>query len=66
MSGLQEIQSAIELLPKEQLAELLGWMRERDWEDWDHQLDSDIKSGKLDFLRDEALREKKNGSLGEL
>jgi len=66
MSGLQEIQTAIELLPKEQLAQLLHWVRERDWEDWDQQLANDIISGKLDFLRIEALLEKQNGTLEEL
>jgi hypothetical protein len=66
MSDLQEIQSAIKSLPKEELAELLHWMRERDWEDWDRQLASDIEAGKLDFLKQEALAEKRNGTLKEL
>ncbi len=41
-------------------------MRERDWEAWDNQLATDIKAGKLDFLRQEALAGKQEGTLKEL
>jgi hypothetical protein len=39
---------------------------ERDWQQWDERVESDSRSGKLDFLVSEALNEKAGGTLGEL
>ncbi len=46
--------------------QLLGWIHEKDWDDWDKQLESDVTSGKLNFLAKEALEAKKNNKLREL
>ena len=46
--------------------ELMQWMNELDWEKWDAQIESDSKSGKLDFLEAEALEAKRDGTLREL
>ena len=54
MTQVQEIEDAIERLPPEQFRELAEWLRERDQQLWDDQLDSDSASGKLDFLFTEA------------
>ena len=35
--------------------QLLGWIYDQDWPEWDDQLESDIASGKLDFLAEEAV-----------
>ena len=43
-----------------------AWFTERDWKAWDHQIEQDAGSGKLDFLLDEAMAGKKNNSLGEI
>jgi hypothetical protein len=32
---------------------------ERDWEEWDKQIEADSKAGKLDFLAKEAMDEKR-------
>ncbi len=66
VTTINEIQSAIESLPREEYARLVGWIRERDWEAWDKQLAQDASSGKLDFLVDEATAEKKQGKLRPL
>lgn len=66
MSDLQEIQSAIELLPKVDAVQLLRWMQERDWKEWDNELTKDASEGKLDFLIQEAKLEKENGTLRDL
>lgn len=42
------------------------WIAEKDWQDWDKQIEKDVASGKLDFLRDEAVAAKKNGQLRKL
>ncbi len=66
MIKFQEIQAAIESLPKEEYARLREWFIEKDWEEWDKQIEADSNSGKLDFLAKEALDEKAKGRLRDL
>ena len=54
MELLEEIETVIERLPPEQFRQLAEWLRERDQQLWDAQLDADSASGKLDFLFEEA------------
>jgi hypothetical protein len=63
MSNIEEIKTAIEALPKKEYARLRQWFTERDWQKWDKQIEGDSESGRLDFLIDEALEEKKHGKL---
>ncbi|ADE14871.1 hypothetical protein Nhal_1747 [Nitrosococcus halophilus Nc 4] len=42
------------------------WFSEKDWEQWDKQIEEEAKSGKLDFLIKEAVEEKSQGRLKEL
>ena len=65
MSTVEEIETAIESLPKEEYARLREWFSERDWEKWDKQIEADSESEKLDFLVKEALDEKAKGDLKE-
>ena len=58
MAKVEELKSEIEKLPAEDYAELYRWLLETDWEQWDAQIETDAKSGKLDFLVEEALEEK--------
>ena len=66
MTTIQEIKSAIGSLPHQEYMQLLGWIHDRDWSEWDKQLESDVASGKLDFLAKEALEAKKKSKLREL
>lgn len=66
MTKVQEIQAAIEALPREDYVRLRKWFSERDWEEWDKQIEADSKAEKLDFLIQEALDEKAKGRLKEL
>lgn len=66
MSTVQEIQLAIDSLPNTEYVRLMNWIHERDWQDLDKQLEIDVAAGKLDFLAEEAMEEKKNGTLKEL
>ena len=63
MTKVQEIQAAIESLPREEYVRLRQWFSERDWEEWDEQIEADSEAGKLDFLIKEALDEKARGLL---
>lgn len=66
MPKVDEIKEAIEALPEEEYVQLRQWFSEKDWEKWDRQIETDSKSGKLDFLIREALDEKAKGKLKEL
>ena len=64
--GIEEIQVAIKLLPRDQYVQLRQWFSEQDWEQWDRQIEADTEAGKLNFLIQEALVEKAHGNLREL
>jgi len=66
MTTVDEIKSAIESLPEDKFAQLRKWFSEKDWERWDKEIEEDVESGKLDFLVEEAKRDKKEGKLEEL
>ncbi|MFH1909153.1 MAG: hypothetical protein ABIL11_17525 [Chloroflexota bacterium] len=55
MTKVQEIQAAIESLPREEYVHLRQWFSEREWEQWDKQIEADSEAGKLDFLIKEAF-----------
>jgi hypothetical protein len=56
---VEEIESAIDLLSREDYLRLIEWLQEQ--QEWDQQMDRDAASGKLDFLREEARREREAG-----
>jgi hypothetical protein len=57
MLQVKDIQTAIENLPRGEYARLRQWFAERDWAEWDKQIEADAEAGKLDFLIKEALAE---------
>ncbi len=57
----EEIERAIDTLSDEEFAQIARYVHELEQERWDRQLDADSTAGKLDFLRDEARREEKDG-----
>jgi len=66
MSKVEEIQAAIAALSRDEYVRLREWFSEREWEEWDKQIEMDSESGKLDFLGKEALEEKTKGKLRNL
>lgn len=65
MSTIAEIENAVRQLPAADLAAFRTWFAEFDAENWDREFESDVKSGKLDWLRDEALRDLREGRCTE-
>ena len=63
MANVDEIKTAIASLPEEEFAQLREWLSEKDWAKWDQQIEKDSELGKLDFLLEEALEEKRTGKL---
>ncbi len=61
MSSLQELETAVKRLSREDLALFRDWFADFEYAAWDRQLESDIAAGRLDKLADEALRERREG-----
>jgi len=66
MSRVDEIKAEIESLPEGEIAEIVRWLSEKDWERWDEQIEVDSQAGRLDFLIREAQQEKAAGRLKDL
>lgn len=66
MTSIEEIQSAIEALPKDEYTRLRKWFSDADWDQWNDEIELDSKSGKLDFLKTKAENARQKGLLGEL
>ena len=69
MKAMADIKQDILNLSKAEYAELVEWLHERterEWEEWDRQLEADVAAGKLDFLAAEALEDKRQGKLKNL
>ncbi len=66
MSRVEEIQEAIQGLPPDEYARLRRWFADKDWAAWDEEIERDSASGALDFLVEEAEREKAKGRLEEI
>ena len=59
MSTVDEIERAIEKLSDEELAEIRGWL-------WDRDIERDAAAGRLDRLAEEALEEYRVGKARRL
>jgi hypothetical protein len=66
MTMVEELERAVTSLTAEEYCEFRQWFLERDWEQWDQQIEEDSRAGKLDFLIREALEAKQQGKLQEL
>ena len=66
MTTADEIKAAIETLTKTEYVRLRKWFSERDWHDWDEQIEADSESGKSDFLITEVRDAKAKRKLKEL
>ena len=62
MSTLQEIEQAIGNLPRGEAYKLGAWLDQRLNDEWDTQIDSDVKSGRLNKITQEALSEHRAGN----
>ena len=54
MTRLETLEEEIKKLSPTEFGQLRDWLLERDWEQWDQQVERDSASGKLDALFDEA------------
>jgi len=61
MSRLEQLEQQIAQLDAAELKALRAWFERYDAEVWDRQIESDVRSGKLDRLVDRALRDHQAG-----
>ena len=61
MTKLEVLEQEISMLSAEEFAQLRNWLLERDWEEWDQQIERDAASGKLDRLFAQALKDHREG-----
>jgi hypothetical protein len=63
MTKVEELERAVASLTAEEYREFRRWFLERDWEQWEQQIEGDSRAGKLDFLVREAFEPNSRGSL---
>ena len=66
MTRLEKIEKEVASLRPDEYRQFRSWFVERDWAEWDSQLEADSDAGKLDFLLAEAREQKQKGTLREL
>ena len=63
---ISEIEQAIRELSPKELIRLRVWFEEFDAQVWDEQIERDARSGKLDKIAEQALKEYRAGKAREL
>jgi hypothetical protein len=66
MTRTEKIENTVVSLSVEEYRQFRDWFLERDWAQWDRQIQADSELGKLDFFVKEAMEEKNRGNLREL
>jgi hypothetical protein len=61
MRKVEQIEQQIRELSSGEFSELREWVLEQDWKAWDAQVESDLRSGKLDKVIAEADADYKAG-----
>ena len=66
MTKLQLLEEEIRRLAPEEIAQLRDWLLELDADQWDHQIERDTTSGKLDKVFEKSLEDHRAGKSHEL
>ena len=66
MTTVKEIEEAVANLAKPELDKFRLWFEKFDAEVWDKQFEDDVRSGKLDQLADQALKDFEEGRCTKL
>lgn len=66
MLNIAQIQDQILSLSEADYVQLRQWFYDRDWKNWDRQIEADSENGKLDFLVADAIEAKEKGILSKL
>ncbi len=66
MGKVDKIEQEICALTPDELVVFRQWFRQYDSDEWDRQIEEDVRAGKLDGLAEEALAAHKSGKSKEL
>jgi hypothetical protein len=66
MTKVEALQEEIEKLDHDEFAKLYAWIRERDWEEWDREIEEDAAAGRLDEIVKQAREEHRRGETKKL
>lgn len=66
MSKVENIEREIQKLTPSELKAFRRWFREYDSDEWDRQIEQDVRAGKLDKLAEDALAAHRAGKSKEL
>ena len=66
MTKVEKIEQDIRKLDRNELLAFRRWFREYDSDEWDRQIEEDVRAGKLDKLAEEALAEHRAGKSKEI
>ncbi len=66
MTKVEKIEQDIRKLNRDELLAFRRWFREYDSDEWDRQIEEDVRAGKLDKLAEEALVAHRAGKSKEL
>ncbi len=66
MSKVEKLKMEIDALPKDEFAEIVRWLSEKDWDAWDREIEADSQAGNLNFLVREARDAKTKKTLKDL
>ncbi len=63
---VEELEKEIQKLDRAELASLAQWFQGYASDEWDRQIESDVRNGRLDTLAEEALAEHEEGKTREI
>ena len=66
MTKVEKIEQEVRKLNHDELLAFRKWFREYDSDEWDRQIEEDVRAGKLDKLAEEALAAHRAGKSKEL
>ena len=66
MSKVEKLEREIKTLTAKDFDALRDWIVQYDSDAWDQQIEADIKAGRLNHLKEEAMRAYKNGKTTRL
>ncbi len=62
MTKVEILESEVQNLSRPDLAAFREWFRQYDADEWDQQIEEDVRAGRLDQLAEEALAEHAAGT----
>ncbi|HEX9759168.1 MAG TPA: hypothetical protein VGB26_15445 [Nitrospiria bacterium] len=66
MSNIENIEQEIQKLTPSELGDFRKWFQQFDAENWDRQIEEDVRAGKLDTLGEAAIKAFKTGGCTEI